>query len=90
MDTGSSALHPRSRCAVLVRRVRSSEIRVDVVIAHVARDNAESRRVMEGAGFAEIETQHGRAVEDLAIVDTCVYACEIRQPKRMTSGGHST
>lgn len=62
----------------IVQRVRRSEIRVDVVIAHVARDNAASRRAIEGAGFAEIETQHGPAVEDLAIVDTCVYACEVR------------
>lgn len=60
------------------RRHAAGEIEVETMVALIARDNAASRTVIERAGFALASVQHGPAVDDLVVVDTCVYESALR------------
>jgi RimJ/RimL family protein N-acetyltransferase len=61
-------------CDEIERLKNESSIKVDMVMALIARDNFASRHVVEKAGFDVVNEQLGPAVENLVLVPTCVYA----------------
>ncbi len=61
----------------LMARRGKGEVEVDSMSAWIASENRASRAAIERAGFELSKTQLGPAVEDLVVVESCLYVMEL-------------